>query len=54
MLPRTIAPKWHKEYSELAVDYAVKCLEDTTLISLQCLPNAESVSVLKQKLMTVL
>ena len=54
MLPRTIAPKWHKEYSELAVDYAVKCLEDTTLISLQCLPNVESVSVLKQKLMTVL
>ena len=54
MLPRIIAPKWHKEYSELAVDLAVKCLEDTALISLQCLPNADSVSVLKQELMTIL
>ena len=54
MLPRIIAPKWNKEYSELAVDLAVKCLEDTALISLQCLPNADSVSVLKQELMTIL
>ena len=51
MLPRIIAPKWHKNYSKTAVELSIQCLEDIPLYDLHCLPNYKSVEVLKNALL---
>ena len=50
ILPRIIAPKWHEKYSLMAIDLAIKCLEEIPLYELYCRPDAESVCTLKQAL----
>lgn len=54
MLPRIIAPEWHSEYSVTAMDLALNCLEETPLFALRCLPDADSVKVLKETLLAEL
>lgn len=50
-LPRMLAPQWHSQYAEAAVDLAIQCLEKVPVFELSCLPDADSVRVLKEALL---
>lgn len=50
ILPRIIAPKWHEEYQKLAIDLSINCIETVPLFDLYCLPDRQSVKVLKRNL----
>ncbi|MFQ6793979.1 MAG: hypothetical protein ACLRT4_14555 [Thomasclavelia sp.] len=50
MFPRIIAPKWHDIYSKKAVDITIRCIERVPLFDLYCLPDRQSVEVLKKAL----
>lgn len=53
MFPHLQYPRWDREMSEKALNGLEKMLQDLPIIRLRCLPNRESVEVLKERLETL-